>query len=435
MKKIILSTLLSVFLTGFMFGQLSFYTENGGKKITQGNLKLDDIQVVFPIESSYLNHDQVQFSIAVSPNSEYKTLAVYSAQIKSDQLKGKKEVKLWLKRSGGNSDFKYGYQVMDINWPANDRKRTQQIWNLSLKVHGMDVTRYEYKDDGYGNVKKEPVYNLTLLKNYPDSFPYDYGVVEQNYFSNDKLFAVKKSYTSKENVNIRSTNKDIDVNRDKNKDMNNPLHQKLVIGTVSSNSNADASKDMNQIHLETEASNGSVLHFSMISFPTSKLSLEETKLDLVNYLKYYANRNNTTAVNKLPKYMVKWEMELGKGLTYFYPGYGVKLGKTGDNKAALAKYGEEPLWEKQDISGKNFEILRFSGIFDGNSSSYNSSDPLKRMYVKEGKIEEFKTLSLIVGEYNGRVYVIAFYDKGRKSGLSDSDINFFQEVISNVTIK
>lgn len=359
-KKQLTLILLVFCLSGFT-QDLKFFTNNGKTEVKQGNCNIKDLIVKVPIPPNAASYDRVRFWVFVSPNRNTNTYAAYHCNWEKGALAGKKEITIVLKNETGENEFYQGEYAKDygraplgspsalnINKPCNDVERVDQIYNLSFELEGMKYLR----DDnvGVGHYQKEPIYQLSILKKWHNIFPYDYGKVDPAYFSEDKLFSVKKTY-------------------------DNPT---------------ELSTSGNEIKVSMANGLMKIEHI-----PSTTMSLEEMKLDIIKAIK-----KATLASIKSSEEPKSWSLE------FCYPCYSKKLKKSTfeeyDNAMAI-ECAQPADWKPVKIDGKDGFV--FSTNRGLKSANYDWNFEAQKPELRDdGKIH-WVSLFVFLVEHKGQVFV------------------------------
>ena len=385
MKTITLILLLSL-ITSTGFAQLKFFTNDGKTEVKQGKCGLTDLMVKVPIPETAANYDKLRFFVFLTPNRESNSQAIYECHLEKDMFKGKKEVQIILKSTDGTNEFYYGRYGMNwgntfgstsslnIDKPCSNPERVEQIYNISFELEGMKFLKNDYLTDG--NLGKQPIYQLSILKKWPNAFPMDYGVVDFNSMSSDKSFSISKTY--------------------------------------------DVPVEISHDDDETVISVNSAIIGSLKSIPASQNSIEEVKTDIILALK-----KGTLYNYEDPK--LRWNIDL------CYPCYAKKIKKGGnaDLNTQLKEICASPAeWKPAKISGLDGYILDIPKTIDAQNWSAEDSKPR----VSEGDEIPWRKFMAFAVESKGKVFVgVIEYRKGNQAG-EEIIAKFFNDIVASFKI-
>lgn len=385
------------------FAQLSFYTQNGSQKITEGQCGMTDLKLTVPIPSNALNYEKMQVEVKVAPNAEYQSLAVYYVTIPKGNLNGKKSIDLWMKKDGQPSDFLMGGQSRSdiIDWPCDKKDRSEQFWKLSFKVLGMEVTGYEWQNDINGNAVKVPLYNYVLLKNYPNAFTMDYGKVEEGYLSASGKFMVKRFPA--ETTQIFDGQKDFFSDK------------KCVDELV--------------IHYDEEQSNNHYIKCGIRMYDQSVMSEQQAKDDIINALKLFANQYNSAAKNKIAQPSDNFTNSLFN-VDVFYPPFVIGPGKSG-NKEFDTKVKElskqDVQWIEKQIGNLKMQFIELDVYVKGEFWR----DQSYKAYVEKDHQEHPRKLMVFIGTKGQYTFIGAIYKYGNKPELTSGEQQFIDDIFAS----
>ncbi len=351
--------------------QLKFYTNQGKQEVKQAGCQTKDLMVKVPIPANASGYDKVRFFVFRTSNAASESQAVYQCVWDKEDLKGKTEMMVVLKSEDNVNEFHYG--GYGINWgnptgsgsalkmdePCADESRTDQIWKISFELEGMKLNRVDYIP-GITTGVKYPIYNLNTLKKWPDALPYDYGKVDMSFYSSDRSFSVKKVYSVTYNGKTLDMPAEISV-------QDAELYARLGSGMM-----------------------------TITSFPTSKMSVEDVKQDLIKRIK--KSTLASVKANEEPK--ESWP------LNFCYPCYSKKLKKAGideyDN-AMAEECTNKADWKPAKISGNDgFVFLTNRGLLSELFAW--SFDEQKAVADNDGVIR-WQSVHLFVVEHKGKVFV------------------------------
>ncbi len=187
------------------YAQLKFYTNNGKTEVKQGKCGMADLSVKIALPQGITKFTKVRFFVFLTPNRSSGSQAIYHCVWEKSELVGKTEMVVSLKTIDGTNEFYYGgYGIhwgaslgskssLNIDNPCTDENRAEQIWNLSFELEGLTFLNNSYID-GLTDGVKHPTYQASSLKKWDNAFPFDYGFTDQNIYTLDKSFSVKKTY-------------------------------------------------------------------------------------------------------------------------------------------------------------------------------------------------------------------------------------------------
>ncbi len=360
MKKTLFLALFA-FLFTMANAQLKFFTDGGKTEVKQGKVGMKDLMVRVPIPAGLNTFDKARLYIWLTPNSSVSSLDVYYYTLEKEVFLNKKTVDIILKNPDGSSTFEYSSvagSFMEIDHPAKDPTRSEQVFQLSFELQGMKFEKYTF-DNG----NKEPYYSFAKLSKYYNIFPFDYGKAESDYFSQSKICSIKKKY-------------DINV------DLAAPFGETDGIRAI----------------LYTQAQgdyNGGTAMFDIVTHPVSEMSLEETKTDIMNYL---IASSSARLTKKLTEAKKNYNMEI------FYPCYSKKNGKSGSSEVdkMVDEMCANPVsWQAKKVGNLDGFILDFPFV---HSRHCKYGDDYKTAMGVDHAHKKHK-LVVFVGEHKGKIFV------------------------------
>lgn len=363
MKKVISLSLILCWAAS-SFAQLKFFTDNGKTEVKQGKCGMKDLMVRVPVPASMTNYEKARFYIYLSPKSSARALGVYYYSMNKADYAGKKTVDIVIKAEDGTSAFEYASAAgsyMEIDFVCTYEKRADQIFNLSFEWQGVTIEQQPYE---------EPKMFFASLQKFYDSFPFDFGKTEPDYYSANRSFSLKKSY-------------EVDADVSRHAFFDESLRASFgIVGDGKYN----PGEAVVYVH----------------SYPSSVMSLEETKKDIVTYL---TKMSSPSMSKKATDSKTDWHLE------FFYPCYSSKNGKSGD--AELDKKVEQmcttpAAWQSKKVGNLPASVLEFPVIFD---KGYKNDDGYKTSVSTN---YEGRTRKLVIwaGELNGKIFVGRAYIEG-----------------------
>jgi len=349
MKKTILT--LSLFLTVLTnYSQLKFYTNGGKTEVKQGKCGMSDLSVKVPLPAGITKYTKVRFFVFLTPNRSSASQAIYHCVWEKEELAGKTEIVVPLKKTDGSNDFYYGgYGIhwgtslgsqssLNIDNPCTDESRAEQIWNLSFELEGLTFLNNSYID-GLTDGVKHPTYQATSIKKWDNAIPFDYGFADPSIYTADKSFSVKKTY-------------DFPVRIDPyEKEMTLSFNGSDILGQIKS---------------------------------VSGVSAEEVKQDFIKALK-----NNTLLKKEETK--LEWNIEL------CYPCYAKKIKGSSDADSKMKEICNTPAdWKPVKISGRDGFVLDIPRTLHFNRWN--------KEYLSASSEPKWSNLLVFVVEHNGKIF-------------------------------
>lgn len=374
-----------IFLIKLNAQELKFYTSDGKTEVKQASCKTKDLLVKVPIPANSSTYDKIRFFVFVTPNRQAKSSAVYHVTWQKEELAGVKEMTLVLKSEDKVNEFHYGGygmpngvsygngSALDIDFPCSLDTRTEQFYKLSFELEGLKFSRYGFNETGV----KEAVYSLNTLKKWHDYFTYDYGKADQNMYTEDRKFSIKKVYDNETELQVSKS--------------------------------------------EIAAYMGAGL-MNIRYLPVSSMSVEDIKKDIINTIK--KGTLNSIKSSEEPK--ESWQME------FCYPCYAKKIKKGGDQQIddQVAKECASPAdWKPIKINGKDGFVFETNFGLKSGARGWDreSSKPLPFEDERFG----WQSFLAFVVEHEGNVYVGVGYNTSEYKSAPYLP-KFFKDVMESI---
>lgn len=414
--------LLFIFVSQLGRTQAVFKDKDGQVKKDEIVQSEKDLKVSVPVPSDYKNHDLILVNISLESKTgntaENKALfplsnAQYYKDLKPAYLEGKESVELWAFKSDQTSDFSYISYPNQTNYFNLDRvagisQRTEQKYDLVVRVYGKDISEYEYKDDGWGNMVKEPVYSYHLISTY--KITYDAGKPSDQITSDNHTFSFPK--VDQNIVDLWVSYVDLSENSTRHSYQINPKDQIILKST----SGAD-----------------NYFYIKGISVPTAKVSLTDLKdkiaENLVRDANSYYNYNSLFHEDDLiylenlcATYDTGKDGNEEEGLKGKFNKFKAELSDqkvTEEDIQAKLAYAREYLkWEPANFGGVSCEKLSLQ-IYTRKELVGNSN---ARVYeVDPNKKDKTRSFDLYIGQKGDHVYMFCMYKFGEQSELNKDE--------------
>lgn len=412
----------------------SIFNNESGKAYSKISHSDKNVHVKVPVPSDYKNHHMILVNVSLESKTkntaENKALfplsnAQYYKEYRPEYLEGKKVIDAIALNADGTSDFTYISYPNVTNYFNLDRvasisARTEEEYHLVVRVFGQDIDKYEYKDDGYGNMVKEPIYKFQLKKLY--KIDYNAGKPSENILTDNGTFAIPK----------------VDQNE-----------SYLWVSYVDLSKNDDRkSYDINpkdQIKFKSKSEGDNYYYVKGLSLPTSKVSYDALKDKVIENLVRDANShyNYRSVFNEddliyVEKYCATYkeqdESSSSQGgfkgkFNKFKEGFSAKPVSEEDINAKINYAKTDVQWEKVKFGGVTCEKATFQ-IYTKKQLKSNSTT---RTYdVNPEYSGDTRTFEVFVGEHNGHTFMFCMYKFGTDKNMSPEDNAARQKFLNGV---
>lgn len=403
------------------------------KQISEGEKA---IKLTLPVPSESGNHELIQYVIALQSKSDNKAenralwdLASFQfyKDYKADFLKGKSTVELWAFKADKTSDFTYtSYpnvtHYFDPTILPSISKRTEQYYDLVIEIYGKDVSGYEHRDDGYGNIISDPQYKFEKLGTYKIGF--DGGKPAESIAATFGTFSVPKLDLNVVELVIGK----MDLSDMKKRYPYN-LHPKdaITIKSISGEKN--------------------YFYFKGMSFPKSITSYVELKdIVLENLVRDANSYYNYTSVfhgddlvfieELSASYVESKEGETSSGfkgkLDKFKNDWANAGGITEDKIQEKIAYAKENLeWKTAQFGGVSCEQLELMAYTKKELKS-NSDNKVYEL-DPEKKLNK-RPINILIAEKGDHVFLFCFFKIGEAFELTSSEQELKNKLITGVIL-
>ncbi len=419
MKKNVLG-LAILLVSSLTFGQITVFTNKGSKEIKQADCNNKDLKAVIKLPSNASQYDQILVTLqAIAPIAGSDSdpsgghFTINTSNIKNNQIEA------WILNGDNNSDFRIGSYVnkYDITDNCTYQLRHDQIYDVRFAVFGGKILRYEYKDDGGGNMVKNPVYDYTELMREQGNFKMDYGPVSPFVHSEHKVYQIKR-YTPDVAAPDLSGGES---------------HDKLTYTVFS------------------ETTKGDDLHFVSAAYDASEYDKKDLKADITRILLKNSNPEQSGFENDnfmfsgpgrnavtfyIPSLVVKANGNLlGKVAEDDEGGFDMgamsaKEVKSKDRTSEIDAMTKKLGWKSGTLGNVKGEILEV----DTYSRNQLDKKGENNFSLKKGAEANSRKLYIFVGESNGKTIISYMFKVTDNDKLSPKQLAFIEEMKKNFTI-
>jgi len=365
MKKLVF-TILGLFLTVFVFGQgtISFYTNNGTKKVTQLKCgEYDDLMVKLTVPSYAKSYDRVSLRVFLSSINSYASI-LYDGKGDVAMLTSKPKMQKWILKPGKQKgDFSFGDGNLGIyDLCGYPRSKALPSINVDVQLVGLNKTGVEKKwDDFHKKWKYYDTYTKgkvlakgkMVIKELPPQtgFVSDNGVVKIKKTGGNlsKIYIIggKEEGASAEKEKINSFLANVNNSSDLSETMKSSI-------TMGNNSGACLEIQM----FKAQAIKDAVQQkYGMV--PPSLDTYEDIKDDLLQSLAHSTN------VAVYGPSFIDWPDQIKKHFCLSLRDSQHKM-KRGNQNTFINR----ALWKKEKIGNYEYDVIRLPETY-GSTSAYH----------------------------------------------------------------
>lgn len=389
--------------------QVNYYDQSKNP-ITEGDCDLEALGMTLSIPASARSYEQVTIAVIYAKNWASSTsYNLYEASFAGSSLSGKKE--FWILKQGGGSDFKsggYGSPELNLLEPCSGVNRKASTYTISVRILGGTHSGWETVNTAFGSTETVKTYDYSVLASHDDSFTVDFGDVA----------AVASSSSGWVTAGLPF-----------------PDYTDITTYEYRGGDPFDGAEQLILTYRDKEISTYNSLVFTVLVEKKDNLgdwSLPKLKEDIKQDMKYLTNKVSSNS-SKVDSPKNKWHFDLATNKRWFYPGYLLKYGKSGD-KEMDAKYAamiESPVdWKEKD----GWHALEIDNIFEG----YEVGGKGGRPYVARDYKGSDKSLYYYLKESGDKVMAIGIYKNyksAKEGGFTENERVFIDQTLAGVTLQ
>lgn len=408
MKKLLLNfAFLAISLLSY--GQVNYYDQNKNP-ITSGDCDLSALGMTLKIPAAAKQYESISISVIYAKNWKSSTgYNVYEKMFPGSALQS--EMDFWVLKPGGGSDFKsagYGNPEMNLLAPCTEPNRKANSYTVSVRILGGTHSGWETVSTAFGGSETVKTYDYTVVAANDDTFTVDFGEASSGATSKSGLYTAGLPFPDKTDITTYE---------------------------YSGGEPFEGPEQLTLVFRDKEVSTYNSLWIRIIAEKKSNLgdwTMDKIKADIEQDIKYTTNKVSAWK-SDFDAPSNKWQYDLSTNKNWFYPGYLVKYGKSGD-KELDAKYAamiESPVsWTEEN----GMSVLKYENIFQGYEVGGKGGKPfVTRDYAGADKTlyyyaKEDGDLIILAGVYKD-------YKSAKEGGLTDSEKEFIEKTIEGISAK